>query len=79
MVIMAMLAAISVILMYFESTFFADEVVHPVKRQLLTSNKAAHFFNFIIFLLLVDLKSILFFPTYFNIMGKNTWSNIFIT
>ena len=64
---------------YFESTFFADEVVHPVKRQLLTSNKAAHFLNFIIYLLLVDLKSILFFPTYFNIMGKNTRSNIFIT
>ncbi len=42
--------------------FFADEVVHPVKRRLLTSNKAAHFLNFIIFLLLVDLKSILFFP-----------------
>ena len=37
---------------YLESTFLADDE-HPVKRQLLISNAAAHFLSFIVFLLYI--------------------------
>ena len=57
---------------YLESTFLADDE-HPVKRQLLTSNAAAHFFKFhSLPPLYMTLKVYYFFPLISILWQKHT-------